>query len=374
MKKKTTKKVQSVKKKSSVMEKKVPVAKKKTPVAEKKIVAVAKKPVVLEKKSVVVARKPLILEKRAVAVKKKPVVAEKKVVVEKKPIAAEKQMPVKVVVSSDEKGKKKKKISSLRKMAVDGLRKAIRIPVLKKDVNFRPLLPNFVTMSALACGLSSVHEAFNHRWDRAVLFLLFAGIFDGLDGRVARFFNASSKFGAELDSLSDFISFGVAPGIVLYFWTSYSISWAVVLFLAMCCAFRLARFNTMLDKEPPSKAWTHFFTGLPAPGGAYMACMPLIFWLAFQRTPAVQNFFINPVVVSIFMLVSAVLMASRVPTPSLKKLHFSKAKAGIVQIIFYALLAFLLVRPFLCLSLIAYVYLVAIILGWFYFHLLKKQS
>lgn len=303
--------------------------------------------------------------KKTQAVKKKTAITEKKVAV------ADKKAPIKVVVSSD---KKQKKMPSFKKMAVAGLRKAINMPALKKEVNLRPLLPNCVTMSALACGLSSIHEAFNHRWDRAIYFLLFAGIFDGLDGRVARFLNASSKFGAELDSLSDFISFGVAPGIILYFWGAPSISWALVLFLAMCCAFRLARFNTMLDKDLPSKAWTHFFTGLPAPGGAYMAMMPLIFWLAFPRVPVIQDFFSSPIVVGVFMMASAILMASRVPTPSLKKLHISKAKAGVIQVVFFAMLAFLLAKPFLCLSLVAYLYLLSIILGLFYFRMLNKQS
>ena len=285
--------------------------------------------------------------KKTQSVKKKTSAAQKKVSATE--VTTEVKAPVKVVVSAD----KNKTRPSLKNIAVNGLRK-ISMPTLKKEVNFRPLLPNFVTMSALACGLSSIHEAFSYRWDRAIYFLLFAGIFDGLDGRVARFFNASSKFGAELDSLSDFISFGVAPGIILYFWGAPSISWALVLFLAMCCAFRLARFNTMLDKELPSKAWTHFFTGLPAPGGAYMAVMPLIFWLAFPRT---QDLFRSPLIVSCFMLASAILMASRVPTPSIKKLHISKAKAGVIQVVFFAMLAFLLAKPFLCLSLVAYIYL-----------------
>ena len=165
------------------------------------------------------------------------------------------------------------------------------IPDLK-EVDLRPMFPNMVTMANLAAGLSSMQFAFWGNWTMAVICIAMAAIFDALDGRVARMFNVSSKFGAELDSLSDLVSFGVAPGFVLYRWTMVQdaivlgdkapdmigVPWVIALFLAMCCALRLARFNTMLEvKQPPY--WTHFFTGLPAPGGAYVALFPLIFYL-----------------------------------------------------------------------------------------------
>ena len=359
--------------------------KKKTVRPVKKVVQKQKAPVKIEasvekeatqKPKVLVAKKTLFVEQKTPP-KRKPPVIKKVVPVEVKTVQVVDKTPVKVVVSARDAGKKKKNLASLKKKAVDGLQKAIHMPALDKEVNLRLLVPNCVTMAALACGLSALHEAFGYNWKQAIYYLLFAGVFDGLDGRAARFFNASSKFGAELDSLSDFISFGVAPGIILYYWTNWNgspISWVIVLFLAMCCAFRLARFNTMLGKELPSKAWTHFFTGLPAPGGAYMAVMPLIFCLAFPNATFIQNVFTSSTVVSIFVLASALLMASRVPTPSLKKIHISRSKTRGFVIFAIALLACLVARPFPSLSVMACAYLLAIILGWVYFHLLSKKT
>lgn len=255
-----------------------------------------------------------------------------------------------------------------------------------KDVNIRPMFPNMVTMSALACGLSSIQYAFWGDWARAVIYIALAGLFDGMDGRVARLFNVSSKFGAELDSLSDLVSFGVAPGFLLYRWTMaqealdlsqkspdmVGVPWVFALFLALCCALRLARFNTMLDeKQPPY--WTHFFTGLPAPGGAYVALFPLIFWL---WTGA--DFLKNRFLVGFFMVFSAVFMASRIPTPCFKKLHFSKLKNDaygmpIAAAFVAGLLYFIVYHGWALISIIGIIYLIMIPLGIIYFIREKKR-
>ena len=251
-----------------------------------------------------------------------------------------------------------------------------------KDVDIRPMFPNMVTMSALACGLSSMQFAFWGNWAMAVICIALAAVFDGLDGRVARMFNVSSKFGAELDSLSDLVSFGVAPGFLLYRWSmaqdaivlggkdaaAIGVPWVVALFLAMCCALRLARFNTMLEtKQPPY--WTHFFTGLPAPGGAYVALFPLIFYL---WTGA--EFLRNTYIVAFFMIFSAILMASRIPTPCFKKLHLPKMTKngdGVIMLIMVALIAILvslMVRDFWAVvSIIGIIYLIMLPLGIIYF-------
>lgn len=253
-----------------------------------------------------------------------------------------------------------------------------------KEVDIRPMFPNMVTMSALACGLSSLQFAFWGNWQMAVVCIALAGFFDGMDGRVARLFNVSSKFGAELDSLSDLVSFGVAPGFLLYRWTmdqgaivfgdkdpsAVGVPWIFALFLALCCALRLARFNTMLDeKQPPY--WTHFFTGLPAPGGAYVAMFPLIFYLATGA-----EFLSNPWLVGFFMVFSAVFMASRIPTPCFKKLHFSKLSRdgrGFL-LVSMGVLVWCMIRYFWAVvSIIGIVYLIMIPLGIMYFMREKKR-
>ena len=129
------------------------------------------------------------------------------------------------------------------------------------------MVPNVLTLLALCAGMTAIRFAINGDFEAAVYAIIAAGIFDGLDGRMARLLKATSRFGAELDSLSDFVSFGVAPAAVLYLWTMsqlHSIGWAIVLFFAVCCALRLARFNTQLGAEPPPYA-AGYFTGVPAP-------------------------------------------------------------------------------------------------------------
>src|SRR5437660_9788502 len=132
------------------------------------------------------------------------------------------------------------------------------------------LIPNVLTLLALCAGMTAIRFAVNNNFEAACYAIIVAGIFDGLDGRMARLLKSTSRFGAELDSLADFISFGVAPALVLYLWTMsalHSIGWAIVLFYAVCCALRLARFHTQLVTETPPWA-AHFFSGAPAPAGA----------------------------------------------------------------------------------------------------------
>ena len=180
------------------------------------------------------------------------------------------------------------------------------------------MVPNVLTLLALCAGMTAIRFAINGEFQYAVFAIIAAGVFDGLDGRLARLLKATSSFGAELDSLADFISFGVAPAAVLYLWTMSqlnSIGWAIVLFFAVCCALRLARFNTQLDAEPPP--WTaNFFSGAPAPAGAGLLMLPMFisfewdFWLA--RSPYLNAVWITTV---------AFLMVSKIPTVSLKRIR-----------------------------------------------------
>lgn len=252
----------------------------------------------------------------------------------------------------------------------------------------KPLFPNAVTMMALAFGVSSMNMALWGNWQIAVVFIFLAGLFDFMDGQVARALGVSSRFGAELDSLSDFVGFGVAPGFLMYNWTmdasmrlealkdinyrpdAIGIYWAIVLFLAICCASRLARFNSKLDEKQPSY-WQHFFMGVPAPAGAGLALYPLILWLAFGRE---IDFFRSPKFVSFFMIFAGVMMASRVPTICLKHLHLEKTMRSIVGCAFLAFIAGLVAAPWMTLSVLGVFYLISIPAGVCFFLKFKKTE
>jgi CDP-diacylglycerol--serine O-phosphatidyltransferase len=180
------------------------------------------------------------------------------------------------------------------------------------------MVPNVLTLLALCAGMTAIRFAINGQFPEATITLIAAGVFDGLDGRLARLLKATSSFGAELDSLSDFISFGVAPAAVLYLWTMSqlnSLGWAIVLFYAVCCALRLARFNAQLTAEPPP--WrANFFSGAPAPAGAGLLMVPMFVsfewgdWIA--RSPWLNAVWISGV---------SLLMVSNIPTVSLKRIR-----------------------------------------------------
>jgi len=181
------------------------------------------------------------------------------------------------------------------------------------------LIPNAITVGALCAGLSGVRFAIDGRFEMAVAAIVVAAVLDGLDGRMARLLNGTSKFGAELDSLSDFISFGVAPALIVYLWVLSAwggAGWIVALTYAVCCGLRLARFNAALA-EPNQPAWAgNFFTGVPAPAGAGLALLPMM--LQFEFGPGLAD---SPIVGAVVLALVAFLMVSRLPTFSGKKLH-----------------------------------------------------
>ncbi|TXH00123.1 MAG: CDP-diacylglycerol--serine O-phosphatidyltransferase [Nevskiaceae bacterium] len=209
-----------------------------------------------------------------------------------------------------------------------------------RDHSINRLIPNMLTLTALCAGLTSIRFALVAKWELAVVAILVAAIFDALDGRIARLLDSTSKFGAELDSLSDFISFGVAPAMILYLWAldqSGRIGWGLVLVFAACTALRLARFNTKLDNTD-LPAWTsRFFTGVPAPAGAALVLMPLVGYLEYG-----PGFFNHPFIVGVTMVGVAGLMVSRLPTFSFKRVKVTQAwvlPAMLSVTIFIALLA-----------------------------------
>jgi CDP-diacylglycerol--serine O-phosphatidyltransferase len=187
-----------------------------------------------------------------------------------------------------------------------------RIP--ERSVN--RLVPNILTLLALCAGMTAIRFALNGNFQAAVCAIIVAGVLDGLDGRVARLLKATSQFGAELDSLSDFVSFGVAPAAIMYLWTMsalHSVGWAIVLFYAVCCALRLARFNTQLVAEPSPQA-AGYFTGVPAPGGAGLVLMPM--YASFEWGDWIAR---SPYLGAVWIGGIAFLMVSTLPTLSLKK-------------------------------------------------------
>ncbi len=194
------------------------------------------------------------------------------------------------------------------------LRRFRRIPM-------RFVLPNLVTLIALCLGLSSIRFAAEGRFETATLAILVAAVLDGLDGRIARALEGTSRFGAELDSLADFVDFGVAPALLLYFWSLHnmtSIGWVAAMIFAIACALRLARFNVMID-DPNKPVWmSNFFVGMPAPAGAIVVLLPMYLHLSFVEMPN------SPALVpyaTAYVLLVAMLMASRIP-------HFSGKKIG----------------------------------------------
>jgi CDP-diacylglycerol--serine O-phosphatidyltransferase len=183
-----------------------------------------------------------------------------------------------------------------------------------RGIPFRAMIPNMITTLALCFGLTGVSLAIRGEWDKAIGAIVLAGVLDGLDGRIARLLRAQSKFGAELDSLSDNIAFGTAPALILFLWSLQSaprFGWIAALALAVCCALRLARFNARLDSaEQPHKS-AGFNTGVPAPAGAGVAFMPIYLWLITG-----DELFRRWELVMAWTLFVAALMISSLPTYS----------------------------------------------------------
>jgi CDP-diacylglycerol--serine O-phosphatidyltransferase len=151
-----------------------------------------------------------------------------------------------------------------------------------RGIPFRAMIPNAVTLLALCFGLTGVSLAVSGEWDKALAAVVFAGVLDGMDGRIARLLNAQSRFGAELDSLSDNIAFGTAPALILFLWSlkdAPRFGWIAALALAVCCALRLARFNAGIDVDEQPHKSAGFNTGVPAPAGAGLAFVPMYLWL-----------------------------------------------------------------------------------------------
>ena len=223
------------------------------------------------------------------------------------------------------------------------------------------LIPNMLTILGLCAGMSSIRYAMDGRFELAVILIGAAVVLDGLDGRSARMLNLTSKLGAELDSLADFLSFGVAPAILAYMWTLHDVrgvGWAVAMLFATCCALRLARFNTELEDadRPP---WTqYFFTGIPAPAAAGLALTPLIASFVVGDSVA-RNWLLN----AVFLVFVACMMVSRVPTFSIKKVRIRPNQVLPTLLLASVVIVGLVVETWLTLSLVGLLYLLGLPVG-----------
>ena len=241
------------------------------------------------------------------------------------------------------------------------------------EIPFRKLAPNMVTMMALCSGVTSIRYSIAENWTKAVLCIFLAALFDGLDGRVARFLKASSKFGAELDSLSDFVSFGVAPAILIYQWSLVDLpkfGWLFCLMFAMGMAMRLARFNTMLDMSNLPEYWSHYFVGVPAPAAAALAMMPVLIWFDFPETAC---FLRSNAFCAVLMFLVTFLMVSRIPTLSVKKTKVKTSMFMPLMLIVVLFINFMLTQPWLTLGVMTCLYLLSIPLTCLQFRKDKKR-
>ena len=242
-----------------------------------------------------------------------------------------------------------------------------RIPV-------RILVPNVVTLLALCAGLTAIRLAFEGRYGLALAAIVFAAILDAVDGRLARFLKGTSRFGAELDSLSDFVNFGVAPALILYFWGLHdlkSAGWIAAMVFAICTGLRLARFNVMLD-DPDRPAWTsNFFVGMPAPAGAITVLLPIYAsFLGLPHTAALTW------VMLVYTLGIASLMVSRMPVFSGKRVgtRVTTELVGPLIVVVVASFALLIAYPWVMLTAGTIAYLVSLPFGYLSYRGYQRRS
>lgn len=241
-----------------------------------------------------------------------------------------------------------------------------------KELSITKLIPNMLTTFALCAGLSSIQFGVQGNWRAAVVLIAAAALFDTLDGGVARLLNAGSDFGAELDSLADLVSFGVAPGFLLYLWTMQtggSIGSALVVIYCVCCALRLARFNTHLEDADPPPWASRFFTGVPAPAAAGIVLLPMM--VSFVLGPTVlSSVWVN----GAFLIGVSFLMISRVPTFSVKRLRIPQKRVLPILLGIVVLAAFMITRPWATISLIVVVYVVSLPFSVMTYRRYKRQA
>jgi CDP-diacylglycerol--serine O-phosphatidyltransferase len=237
----------------------------------------------------------------------------------------------------------------------------------------RMILPNAITLIGVCIGLSSIKFALDGKFVLAIIAILFAGLMDALDGRIARLIKGTSKMGKELDSLGDVISFGVAPALIMYFWNLQyldKLGWFVCLIYVVCVALRLARFNISSSEEPSWK--DNFFEGVPSPAGGIIVLMPLIFSFS-----GFGEFFFKinyDVIVPAFFIMVSVLLISTVPTYSFKKIVIPRTMTKFLLFGIVLFFGALLIYTFKILALSSFIYLCLIPISYFHFKKIKKEK
>ncbi len=209
-----------------------------------------------------------------------------------------------------------------------------------KKLSLRSLIPNLFTFISLTLGLTALKFAIENKWQISVSLVIFASFLDNIDGKIARLLKSNSNFGVELDSLSDLISFGVTPAIIVYLWSeSMSIQgmWAMVIFYAICSTSRLARFNISSQENQSNSKKIKFFSGISTPAAAGLTLLPLMFNFRFNI-----DFFINTYFIQFYLIIPSILMISNLPTYSLKGIKFEKKLLPFIIILLASFLSLLL--------------------------------
>ena len=235
----------------------------------------------------------------------------------------------------------------------------------------RVILPNMLTLIGVCIGLTSIRFALDEKFEFAIIAIIFAALIDGLDGRIARLIKGTSKVGKELDSLTDMISFGVAPAFILYFWklnTLGRFGWLLCLIYVICVALRLARFNVNSNQDP---SWRdNFFEGVPSPAGAILVLTPLIVSLSGFNIIEL-NF---DVIVPIFFILTSFLLISKFPSYSFKKIVIPRRTTIFLLFSIVLFFGLLLIYTFNVIAISAIIYLLLLPISFFHYQKLKKQN
>ena len=238
------------------------------------------------------------------------------------------------------------------------------------DKKARMILPNMLTLIGVCIGLSSIKFALDAKFELAIIAIIFAGLIDGLDGRIARLIKGTSKVGKELDSLTDVISFGVAPSFIMYFWSLNNLGifgWLLCLIYVVCVALRLARFNVNSNEEPSWK--DNFFEGVPSPAGGILVLSPLIYDVSGLGIFSLNYQFITPI---IFVLTS-ILLISKIPTYSLKKIIVPRSTTIFLLLGIILYFGLLLIYTFNTIILSGVAYLIMIPVSSFHYFKIKNK-
>ena len=243
--------------------------------------------------------------------------------------------------------------------------------VVTEKKSARVILPNMLTLIGVCIGLTSIRFALDEKFEFAIIAIILAAVIDGLDGRIARLIKGTSKVGKELDSLTDMISFGVAPAFIMYFWklnTLGRFGWLVCLIYVICVALRLARFNVNSNQDPSWK--DNFFEGVPSPAGGILVLTPLI--ISMTDFNYIQ--FNYDIIVPTFFIITSLLLISKFPSYSFKKIVIQRKTT--IFLLFGIVLFFglLLIYPFNVISISIIIYLAVLPISFFHYQKLKKQN